>query len=307
VSEVFSGASWRKLGLVYQQGLAKPWMASHGANPVAGETTGSVVRVYFNARDAERRSHICWCDVDFSAPLVPKAIAVSDEPVLAPGERGAFDDSGCSMGCLVQNGEETWLYYLGWNLNVTVPWHNSIGLAVRRTGQTRFERYSAAPVLDRSTDDPLTVSYPWILREGGVWRMWYGSHVHWGGEHEFLHELRYAESSDGVQWQPQRGALHLPMDANEYAPSKPSVLRLGETYHMWFSNRGESYRIYHAVSSDGFTWQRQPQGPALDVSAAGWDSQMTCYPCVFEHAGRHYMLYCGNGYGADGFGIAIAE
>jgi hypothetical protein len=96
------------------------------------------------------------------------------------------------------------------------------------------------------------------------------------------------------------------MEADEYAPSKPCVLRLGETYHMWYSNRGESYRIYHAVSSDGLRWHREPQGPSLEVSSDGWDSQMTCYPCVFEHACRRYLLYCGNGYGADGFGIAIA-
>jgi hypothetical protein len=152
------------------------------------------------------------------------------------------------------------------------------------------------------------------MREHGIWRMWYGSHVRWGGEHlptgqagEFLHELRYAESLDGVHWQPRRDALHVPMDAKEYAPSKPCVLRLGDTYHMWYSNRGKSYRIYHAVSPEGLTWQRQPHGPALDVSQDGWDSEMTCYPCVFEHAGRHYMLYCGNAYGRDGFGISIAE
>jgi hypothetical protein len=238
--------------------------------------------------------------------LHPVATAVGDEPVLSPGERGGFDDSGCSMGCLVDTDSETYLYYLGWNLNVTVRWHNSIGLAVRRRGEDAFKRYSPAPILDRSADDPLTISYPWVRREGEVWRMWYGSHVRWGGEHEFLHELRYAESADGISWQPKRDALHLLMEPGEFAPSRPCVLRLGDTYHMWYSNRGLSYRIYHAVSQDGLSWQRQPHGPALEVSAEGWDAEMTCYPCVFEHGERYYMLYCGNAYGRDGFGIAIA-
>jgi hypothetical protein len=34
---------------------------------------------------------------------------------------------------------------------------------------------------------------------------------------------------------------------------------------------------------------------------------MICYPCAFEHRGRIYMLYHGNGYGKTGFGLAVME
>jgi len=34
---------------------------------------------------------------------------------------------------------------------------------------------------------------------------------------------------------------------------------------------------------------------------------MICYPYVFKHKGRFYMLYCGNGYGKTGFGLAVLE
>jgi hypothetical protein len=40
------------------------------------------------------------------------------------------------------------------------------------------------------------------------------------------------------------------------------------------------------------------------VSKNGWDSDMLCYPCIFDHKGESYMLYNGNGYGRTGFGIA---
>jgi hypothetical protein len=31
------------------------------------------------------------------------------------------------------------------------------------------------------------------------------------------------------------------------------------------------------------------------------------YPCVFDHGGRRYLLYSGNGFGKAGFGIAVLE
>jgi hypothetical protein len=45
----------------------------------------------------------------------------------------------------------------------------------------------------------------------------------------------------------------------------------------------------------------------LAVSQSGWDSESVAYPFVFDHAGRRYMLYNGNGYGLTGFGIAELE
>ena len=43
----------------------------------------------------------------------------------------------------------------------------------------------------------------------------------------------------------------------------------------------------------------------IDVSNDGWDSEMICYPYVFDHKGKRYMLYNGNDYGKKGFGLAI--
>jgi hypothetical protein len=350
--ELTSGEGrWRRLGLVYHQGLAREWMVSHGANPTAGEVDGRVVRVYFNARDGAGRAHVCWADIDFGDPLHPVCTRVCDQPVFSPGERGLFDDSGVSLGCFAQADDgSTYLYYMGWNLGQTVPWRNSIGLAVRRAGAGTFERLSPAPVMDRSREDPYTLSYPWVLRESGIWRMWYGSHTRWrpaaagGQEPEFEHVIKYAESDDGIAWRRRAEPVLGPGYPNEYAPSRPCVLRLDGLLHMWYCSRGESYRIYHAVSHTGLEWQTSPAGPVLDVAPNPlrrplfdlgtpavqppprlelrppvrprpvigtappvWDSEMTCYPCVFELAGRRYMLYNGNAYGRDGFGVAVAE
>ena len=59
------------------------------------------------------------------------------------------------------------------------------------------------------------------------------------------------------------------------------------------------------ASQDGIDWQRNNeynQGP--EVSLEGWDSDMVAYPHVFKMEKTKYMLYCGNGWSKEGFGIA---
>ncbi len=80
--------------------------------------------------------------------------------------------------------------------------------------------------------------------------------------------------------------------------------------YMWFSYRsgdGTPYRIGYAFSADGLNWELRLKDAGIDVSSEGWDSEMVCYPYVFEHSGDRYMLYNGNGYGKTGIGLAIWE
>ena len=74
---------------------------------------------------------------------------------------------------------------------------------------------------------------------------------------------------------------------------------------MWLSVARDSldvYRIHYAESPDGIHWKWTPE-PVLDVSATGWDSEMTCHPSVLHHEGRTYMFYDGNHFS----GIGVAE
>jgi len=296
---------WRKLGRVFSPENLSPWMRSHAANPVAEVLDDRLCRVYFSTRDERSRSSIAWLELDLREPTRP--LRVAQAPVLSPGRAGAFDDSGASMGCLVRMDGTRYLYYLGWNLGVTVPWRNGVGLAVSRGGGP-FERLSEAPVLDRGHHDPFSVSYPWVLVGDGRWRMWYGSNLDWGPEQkDMAHVIKYAESDDGIAWR-REGRIAVPFkSADEYAMSKPCVLRDGTRFRMWYSYRGTAYRIGYAESEDGVSWTRLDERVGIGVSAEGWDSEAVCYPCVFDWAGRRYMLYNGNRYGLTGFGIAVLE
>lgn len=297
---------WKKLGQVFCPDNQYPWMLSHAANPVAWPLGNGVFRVFFSCRDKDRRSSIGTIDLDVRAPLKP--FNLSANPVLEPGEIGTFDDSGSSMSCLVENEGQVYLYYLGWNLGVTVPWRNSIGLAVQKKGATGFERYSKAPIADRSHADPYSVSYPWVLYEGNHWRMWYGSNLKWGPEQkDMAHLIKTAESKDGIHWE-RGGDIAVDFSSShEYALSKPFVLKEKGVYRMWYSHRGAAYRIGYAESTDGMRFTRMDAKAGIDVSESGWDSESVEYPNLFDHGGERYLLYNGNRYGLTGFGLAVLE
>jgi hypothetical protein len=297
---------WRKLGHVYAPDGSKPWMRSHAANPLPEHVAGDRFRIYFSARDAENRSSISSIEIDLNEPS--RILSEADQPVLAPGELGMFDDSGCSIGCLVSVGHRRFLYYMGWHLTVRVPWQNALGLAVSNAPGQPFQRVSRFPIVPLDDVDPYTISYPWVLRDSNTFRMWYGSNTQWGPRQEDMrHLIKYAESRDGVSWE-RKGVVAVNFNSpDEYAICKPCVLKNGDLYEMWFCSRGDKYRIRYAQSPDGIAWTRQDGAVGIDVSPSGWDSEMIEYPCVFDHGGHRYMLYSGNGYGRAGFGLAVLE
>jgi sucrose-6-phosphate hydrolase SacC (GH32 family) len=202
-----------------------------------------------------------------------------------------------------------YLYYIGWNLGVTVPFRNSIGLAVSQD-DGGFKRYAQGPIVDRTAEEPHFVASCCVLPSVDKWRMWYLSCTGWmmrGGKPEHMYHIKYAESVDGIHWQ-RAGVVAIDYaNEHEYAISRPSVVRDNDLWRMWFSCRGSAYRIGYAESHDGITWDRFDAKFGLDVSASGWDSDMVEYPFVFDHGGARYMLYNGNGYGRTGFGLAVLE
>jgi hypothetical protein len=297
---------WIKLGVVFCPENNFPWMKTHAANPVAESLGGSFFRIHFTCRDELNRSSISWLELDMKYPF--KILKISEKPTISPGLTGSFDDSGTSMGWLTTLNGRRFLYYLGWNLGVTVPFRNMIGLAIAEPGQEEFVKYSRAPLLDRSNDDPFCLSYPGILIENGLWRMWYGSNLSWGPHPEDMsHVTKYAESKDGIHWD-RKNIITVPLKTiGEYAISKPCVVKENGICKMWYSYRGAKYRIGYAESTDGFHWTRMDDSVGISVSQTGWDSEMIEYAYVFQALGNKYMLYNGNGYGKTGFGLAVLE
>jgi hypothetical protein len=297
---------WTKLGRVFCPDGQFEWMRSHAANPVAEHRAGDVFRIHFSTRDAQNRSRIGYVEIDLREPQ--RILSLSQAPVLEPGALGLFDDSGVSLACLTNVRGQRYLYYLGWNLGVTVPWRNAIGLAISPGFDAPFTKVSLAPVLDRGHEDPYSLSYPYVLQDGALFRMIYGSNLSWGAKQEDMaHLLKYAESDDGIHWRRDGQVAIGFKDPAEYALSRPCIQKDASGYKAWFSYRGPAYRIGYAESDDCKRWTRRDELAGIDVSPSGWDSESIEYPHLFQHAGKTYMVYNGNRYGLTGFGLAVAE
>ncbi|MDP9192882.1 MAG: hypothetical protein M3P06_14365 [Acidobacteriota bacterium] len=296
---------WHKLGRVFCPAGESDWMQSHAANCAALRLDANRYRILFSTRDTQNRASVGWVEIDLRDPT--KVLTVSPEPTLQPGPVGAFDDSGVSLACILTEGALTYLYYTGWNLGVTVPWRNSIGLAVSTSGQP-FERVSPAPVLDRNHVDPFSLSYPFVMHDASGWRMWYGSNLRWGPEQKDMdHVIKYAAGVDPEKWSPT-GITCIGIErSDEFAFSRPCIVRDGSVWKMWYSYRGASYRIGYAESADAVHWTRQDTLVGIAPSPGGWDSESVEYPWVFDHDEDRYMLYNGNRYGLTGFGLAVLE
>ena len=234
---------WKKLGRIFCADNHHDWMKTHASNPVARCIQGDIYKIYFSTRDSKNRASIAYVVIDINNPH--NILEISNTQVLTFGDLGLFDDMGVSMGCLTRINERMHLFYLGWNLTKTAPWHNAIGVAIEND-EGAFQKHSKAPLLDRSDSDPYSLSYPFIVHDNGKYHMWYGSNLQWGEEQNTMsHVLKYASSKDGVAWNRDgRIAINL-KDNHEYAISRPCVVKDFDKFRMWFSYRGmgSSYRI----------------------------------------------------------------
>jgi hypothetical protein len=298
---------WKKLGQVLSTPCDLGWIYSHAALLPFVESASGNHRVYFSARDSSGRGHIGSAHFDFAHP--ERLLRVDNAPVLRPGPLGAFDDNGVTMTWLTIHRDRYYLYYNGWSLGATVPYHIFVGLAISDDGASTFRRVSTAPLLERNDVDPFLTASPCVIIEDNLWRMWYASCIGWSrtADHllsPYIH-IRYAESRDGVHWQ-RNGHVCIDFESEaESVISRPCVVKDESLYRMWYCYRQDVYRIGYAESRDGLTWERKDSEVGITASTDGWDSQMVMYPFVFDHDGHRYMLYNGNGYGRTGFGIAV--
>jgi len=300
---------WIKKGLIIEPGR-HDWMVTHAQNPFQERVGESLYSIHFAGRDKLNRARGGRALIDINAPT--QSLRLSPQPTLDLGELGCFDDCGVMPSCLVNHEGRQYMYYTGWTKAVEVPFFFYVGLAISTDQGETYQRFSQAPVLGRNRSDPYLTASPWVLLEGERWRMWYVSCTGWdkerdaNGKIKHYYHIRYAESDDGLTWRSD-GVVCIDYDRDEYAIARPVVYFEDGLYKMWYCYRGgpDTYRAGYAESDDGIRWQRKDREVGIDVSESGWDSEMICYPCVFDRDGTKYMLYNGNAYGKTGTGLAV--
>jgi hypothetical protein len=305
---------WIRKGQIFDPREHKSWAGSHAQVPTA-LLYADRVRIFYADRNDAGKSFITYLDVD--RQNLANVLYFHKVSILPFGTLGTFDDDGMMPGCALRHGRYVYLYYNGWNRGVTVPYRNSVGIAISEDDGASFHRLYEGPVLDRTAQEPYMAVTPAILKEEALWRMWYISGVRWvdiEGRYEPVYVIKYATSQDGVAWhRPNHQCIKQSHELEAF--SHPSVIKQGDRYLMWYCFRHSrdyrdgtgSYRIGYAESADGLKWQRMDNVNGLDVSSAGWDSTMTCYPFVLAIDGKLVMIYNGNAFSQTGFGYAILE
>ncbi|MEZ4781127.1 MAG: hypothetical protein R2816_06010 [Flavobacteriaceae bacterium] len=310
---------WEKKGLIFKPKGEFSWSKSHAQVPVVDYLEEeNIIKVYYSTRNEEGYSMPGYVLLDGDNPK--KIIKIANEPILQLGELGCFDDCGVMPSWLVNrdNGEK-WLYYIGWNVRNTIPYHNSIGLAISKDGGESFAKFSKGPLWDRNHIEPHYSGTSCVLFHNQIWKNWYLSCTEWrivDGKSEPRYHIKYAESIDGINWK-IRGDVAIDYKSpDEAGIVKASVIIEDNTFKMWYSYRlfkdyrtsvNSSYRIGYAESQDGINWERMDDSPlALSVSndELCWDSLMVEYPHVIDIKGKRMMFYNGNGFGKSGFGYA---
>ncbi|MEZ4905557.1 MAG: hypothetical protein R2822_29235 [Spirosomataceae bacterium] len=309
---------WIKKGVVYKPDGSLAHSRSHAQVPFAYKHK-DFLRVYFSSRNDDGYSQPTFIDVEYDDPT--QILYIHDKPILALGGPGEYDETGSMPAWFVDmpNGD-IWLYYTGWNRT-----HNSyrlsMGLSVSQDGGLTFKKMFTGPIMDRSIQNPIWAAQPSVLREeDGTWRMWYIS----GHKCEYIHgypepyyRCQSATSTDGIHWIISNVPT-LDFDDFLHAVGRPSVFKEDGIYKMYYSyrhtrdyrtDRNQSYRLGYAESVDGEHWQRKDDQVGIHKSEnpADFDYQMINYANYYEHNGKKYLLYNGNGFGAAGFGYAIWE
>jgi predicted GH43/DUF377 family glycosyl hydrolase len=302
---------WIKKGLIIGPIRNLDWMVTHAALPFAERIDADRYRIYFSGRNSQNMYQVGYVEIDIKDPQ--EILYITENPVLALGPLGSFDDSGVTASWIVNYESKKYMYYVGWMQGKRVLYYASIGLAISQDGGNTFKKISKAPIIERNNVDPYMTLSLCVMIENELWRMWYTSGLRWEIENNNLksyYHIKYAESIDGINWE-RNGIVCIDFKSKEEnAIGRPCFLKEDDIYKMWYSYSGycgRGYRIGYAESNDGIHWERKDEEAGIDVSESGWDSEMVCYPFVFEHKGKKYMLYNGNSFGKAGFGYAILD
>lgn len=307
---------WAKQGRIFASSGQHPWMMTHNQNPCA-LVLEDRIRIYFTCRPKpDSRGYFSsvtsYIEVDRHQPQ--SVLYVHDRPILDLGGMGAFDQFGIMPGVVLRVGEEVWMYYVGWMRCEGAPYTHAIGLAISKDGGVTFQRHAAGPVIARTANEPFLQNSPTVTLIGNQFHMWYSSGIRWmehDGRPESIYVLMHAVSSDGMHWE-RNGIPCITALSQDECQTNPSILEHDGKFHMWFChrqgtdfrNKNGGYRMGYAHSDDLTHWTRNDVASDLQPSDQGWDSEMVCYPFVFQQGHELWMLYSGNHFGRDGLGLA---
>ena len=286
---------WKKLGRIFCANYNSEKMVTGGQTPVPLHLDNNTYRIYFGAYDSQGRGNIYSLDIDITSPV--EFDNLETKPIIEMGKIGFYDDNGIIPSAVLEHGNNIYLYTIGFSIKNKLLFDVASGIAISEDNGKNFDKMTG-PVVDRTIYDPCFSTSPNVLYDSGCFKMWYVSCDHWdeniGNQLKHYYNIRYKESEDGIHWNIKSSIAIDFQNKHEYAIARPAVIKdAPDDYKMWYSFREQpeikTYRIGYAESKDGIHWTRKDKlMKNFDVSNEGWDSEMICYPCVFDHEKRRY-------------------
>lgn len=316
---------WKRLGKIFDPTEhSLPNQCKEFAQSPQALVFDDFVRVYFCTRAKDPKngkylSHVAF--VDFEKNL-KNILRISKKTVIELGQLGCFDEHGIFPMNVLRYKDRIYAYTCGWSRRTSVSVDTSIGFATSKDNGLTFQKLGLGPILSSSLNEPFLVGDAFVNIYDNVFHMWYMFGTQWkqyseNSPPDRTYKIGHATSSDGIDWEKEDGRQIIPNKLNDdESMALPSVIKIGDRYHMFFCYRESSdfrktshrgYRIGYAYSDDLDNWTRDDENVGLNASNGSWDSDMLCYPHVFECDNKIYMLYNGNEFGRHGFGIAELE
>ncbi len=234
----------------------------------------------------------CGKYADFTLPVLAQTSRgvsyewnVYPEPVLAR-EAAGWDSTDALNPSVVESGGLLYNFYSGYDGKV---W--STGLATSADGLhwTKKGRVLAP--------DPATWEGGYIAANGAAARV--GNEFYYWYQANRQPRIGLAKSKDGMVWtkMPEPVLGTGPRGSwDEQAAADPYVIRIGETFYMYYlgEDRARRQRLGVARSTDGVMWQKSRANPILELGNAGtFDEIGLGEPAVWKSENSYWMLYTG--------------
>lgn len=287
---------------------------THTQIPIPYILDNGNIRMFFSIRK-DGRSLPTYIDLDKNTL---KIVEVNMNPLMELGKRGAFDEFGVMPTDIIKVDKELWMYYVGWQIGISVSYTLAVGLAISSDNGKTFRRAFEGPILGRTKSEPYMTMSPYLYKDKDIWHMFYASGMGFikeTGRYEPRYLIMSATSKNGIDWE-RNGQVNITGKTVEESNTRPTIIKIGDKYHMWFCYRGghcfrngeNSYQIGYAWSKDLQSWSRDDEKAGIYHGLDGeWDEKMMAYPYVKKINEKYYMFYNGNGFGQSGIGYAIYD
>lgn len=147
-------------------------------------------------------------------------------------------------------------------------------------------KYKGNPVLGGQYGTCFDVS---VLKDAGRYRMW----VSWRPKKS----IALVESTDGFHFGGPPLVVLSPAGTGwEDDINRPSVVKLGDGYHLWYTGqaRGRS-AIGYATSPDGMVWKRMSVQPVVSATAPWEKVAVMCPDVMWDARAKVYRMWYSGG------------